>query len=122
MIIEICLIIMTVIQVAVIVSLLVIFFKAKSSVKELHADLKKSSAEVAVLINKTTELVSDLSAKSKSINCLFESLPFLKAKSDFSPLHFEAEEPKKTIPRIVEWISTGVVLIKLAKELVKNGK
>jgi uncharacterized protein YoxC len=144
MIIEISLIIIAITQLLLVTSLCVIFFKINKSVKNLNANIEKVSSETvqllaslnkvvssdlqavsneaADLISKTSELVSDLSYKSRSMNFLFKPFGFLSSgMNKLLPSDpKESEDKKEDIPETVKWLSRGLFLIKLTRRLVKK--
>lgn len=85
----------------------------------VNSDLRKMTDETSSLIGQITDLTSDVSQKSRSLNFLFKPLSSLSSKmtsddsDDYSPR-------SGAIPRVLKWLSTGLFLIKTTKELAKK--
>jgi uncharacterized protein YoxC len=135
--------IMALAHVVIVTLLLVIFLKVRKPAKTLffeaqkislgtvklldnlnelvESDLHGISDEANNLISKISDFVSDLNAKSRSVNFLFKPLSFLSSWMNFSK--DQTEEKKATIPELMKWVFSGILLIKSTKELLrKHGK
>lgn len=82
----------------------------------VQSDLHTVSEETSHLISKLNSLSSDINNKSHSLNFLFKPFRFLSSK-----LSSGSDEPKNvTIPQVVKWIASSVLLFKTTKEFIKN--
>lgn len=82
----------------------------------VQSDLHMVSQETSHLISKLNDLSSDINNKSHSLNFLFKPFRFLSSK-----LSSGSDEPKNvTIPQVVKWIASSVLLFKTTKEFIKN--
>jgi uncharacterized protein YoxC len=80
----------------------------------VQADLHTVSEETSHLISKLTSLSSDVNNKSHSLNFLFKPFHFLTSK-------LSSDESKNiTIPQVIKWIASSVLLFKTTKEFIKN--
>jgi uncharacterized protein YoxC len=85
-----------------------------SSLNEfVRSDLYKVSEQTSELIEKLTDLTSDLTPILHPFSRLFKPSSFLSSKEEKSPT-------KETIPQILNWVVTSLSLIKKTREFIKN--
>lgn len=134
MIVEISLVTLVITQLVLVVSLFVVFFKIRNSVKTLHrqvekttteahhllssledfvqGDLRSVSAETSQFLNQASAFVSDLNTKSKSV-------ALTSAVSNFFS-DAQSEEKKSPVTEAIKWGSRGWAIYKLTRRLMKK--
>jgi len=88
----------------------------------VRADLHVVSEEASQLLNKLNDLSSDINNKSHSLNFLFKPFHFLNSKLSADSSEEESTPQKTSIPQILKWVVSSLVLIKTTKEFFKNEK
>ncbi len=84
-------------------------------------DLSKITDETGALVEKLTDLTSDISDKSHSLNFLFKPFSFLRSKlNSDSPSFGGLSLNRDTIPQLLKWIATSVILIKTTRGFLKK--
>jgi len=94
-------------------------FRLVHNVNEfVRSDLHAVSEETSQLISKLNDLSSDINSKSHSLNFLFKPFRFINSKLTGD----SSDEPTSSvsIPQVIKWISSGVLLFKTTKEFIKK--
>ena len=139
---QICMVVITVMLIALVVVLIRIFFQMQQSIRllqtDLHnlfgettglakslnafvqTDLNMISQETSQLISNLNDLSADINNKSHSLNFLFKPLSFLNSKLGPDSSDDESTPKQETIPQIVKWIASSAVLFKTTKELINR--
>jgi uncharacterized protein YoxC len=86
----------------------------------IQGDLQVISDKTKHFIGSLDELSSDISDKSRSLNFLFQPLGFLNSKLEAFSSKDETTSQRSTIPQILRWIASSVLLIKKSKEFIKD--
>lgn len=143
MFIEICLAIIASALVTLIIILAKVATKTQESIHQVQVDLKRITTETTILINhlnefisqdlpkitdetgvlveKLTDLTSDISDKSNSLNFLFKPFKFLRSKlNSDAPSFGGLSLSRDTIPQLLKWIATSVILIKTTRGFLKK--
>ena len=102
---QISLAIIAIALVTLVVFLIIAVLKVRKAIEHL-------SSETSGLIARVNELTTDITKKSQSLNFLFAPLT-----------HFNLDGPSsenKTLPQLVEWVATSLILVKKSKEFIKK--
>ncbi len=84
----------------------------------VRSDLHTVSEETSHLISKLNALSSDINHKSHSLSFLFKPFQFLTSKLSSDPSSDESKSV--TIPQVLKWIASSVLLFKTTKEFINK--
>ncbi len=107
MVIQISLAVIAIALVTLVGYLIALGLQVKKTISHIQTDIHLLSLETSNLIGRVNELTTDLTKKSQSLNFLFAP-----AKESLSQ--------NNTLPQVIEWAATSLLLFKKSKEFIKK--
>lgn len=121
MVIEICLIIISIMLTVLVAALIVAAIKMNQSVDRLETNLDQVCNKTTHLVDNLSGLSEDIREKAKALDFISYPLKLFCHKKQESVSPDDEKNGKETFLQVVKWVALSVSLIKLTKEL-KNGK